>query len=274
MCKVFQVSRSGYYEWLKRKPSVRTKENQELLERIRDVYNKSKHRYGSPKITKELRDLGYHVSRPRVARLMKANKLKSIVNKKFKVKTTDTAHNYPVKPNLLERDFNASNPSRVWVSDITYIPTQEGWLYLTMIMDLYDRKVIGWSLSTNMTARDTVCRAFQMALKNRSVSTSLIFHSDRGVQYACHEFTEYLKALNVNQSMSRKGDCWDNAVAENFFKILKSELGRKREFQSIRKAKNEIFEFIEIWYNRQRSHSKLGYLTPESFGNQLLNNAA
>lgn len=274
MCKVFQVSRSGYYEWLTRQTSVRRQQNDELLEKIRLIYYKSEQRYGSPKITHELKTLGYDASRPRVARIMKAHNLRSIVHKKFKVRTTDSAHNYPIKANLLNRNFTVDKPSKAWVSDITYIPTQEGWLYLTVIMDLFDRKVIGWSLSENMSARDTVLRAFQMALKNRFVTASMIFHSDRGVQYACKAFTNYLKARKIRQSMSRKGDCWDNAVAENFFKILKSELGGKRVFQSIKDAKNQVFEFIEIWYNRQRSHSKLGYLTPEDFGYQLLNSVA
>ena len=274
MCKILQVSRSGYYAWLKRKPSARTLENQELVKHVREIYHKSKQRYGSPKITMALRARGYLISRPRVARLMKANKLKSIVHKKYQVKTTDSNHGYPVKADLVERNFHATTPSQIWVSDITYIPTQQGWLYVTVIMDLYDRKIIGWSLSTNMTAKDTVCRAWQMARTNRSISSSLIFHSDRGVQYACKEFSSQLKASNIRQSMSRKGDCWDNAVAENFFKILKSELGKKRSFQTLRDAKTEVFEFIEIWYNRNRMHSRLGYLTPESFGNNLLEKAA
>ena len=213
------------------------KKNDELLVKIRSIYYWSKQRYGSPKIMKELKTLGYQVSRPRVARLMKANNLRSIVNKKFKVQTTDSAHNHPIKCNLLNRDFKVSKPSQTWVSDITYIPTNEGWLYLTMIMDLFDRKVIGWSLSNNMTARDTVLRAFQMALKNRCITTSMIFHLDRGVQYACQAFTEYLEAGKVRQSMSRKGDCCDNAVAENFFKILNSELGKIKYFSLLKKLK-------------------------------------
>lgn len=274
MCNVFQVSRSGFYAWLQREPSATTQNNDQLMKLIREIYYRSKCRYGSPKITMELQSRGYQVSRPRVARLMQAAGLKSIIHKKYKVRTTDTNHRYPVHLNLLGRNFNVSKPSRVWVSDITFVPTKQGWLYLTIIMDLYDRKIIGWSLSTNMTAEDTVCKAWQMACVNRAVSSLLIFHSDQGVQYACHYFSSLLMGKNVRQSMSRRGDCWDNAVAENFFKILKSELGRDHPFDTIKEAKNELFTFIEIWYNRQRSHSTLGYLTPENFGNYLLNSAA
>lgn len=274
MCQVLKVSRSGYYAWLHRQPSPRAKENQQLMKAIRRTYHGSKRRYGSPKITEELQASGYQVSRPRVARLMKSAQLKSIIHKRYQVRTTDTTHNYPVKPNLLNRDFKVDKPSEVWVSDITYIPTKQGWLYLTIIMDLYDRKIIGWSLSRDMTAEATVCSAWRMACCNRSVQASMIFHSDQGVQYACQLFTSQLKALGVRQSMSRKGDCWDNAVAENFFKILKSEIDNKHHFKSFQEAKNEIFSFIEIWYNRQRSHSKLGYLSPEAYGNQLLEKVA
>ena len=267
MCKVFNVGRSGYYHWELRKPSKRTEENKELKHQIEQVYQKSKKRYGSPKITMELKDMGYNVSRPRVARLMQQEGIKSIIRKKYRCQTTISDHKLEVAENLLDRHFKAQSPGEKWVSDITYIPTLHGWLYLTIILDLFDRKIVGWSLSTNMTTRDTTLAAWKMAIKNRAVLKGMLFHSDRGVQYASHEFRDGLQQENVIQSMSRKGDCWDNAVAENFFKILKSELVQHEHFYSILDAKNAVFEFIEIWYNRKRKHSYLGYRTPEEFGN-------
>jgi len=272
MCNAFKVSRSGYYDWLDRKPSKRAIESQKIERTITKIYQKSNGRYGSPKITKELEFRGMIVSRPRVARIMRSKGLKSIIKKKHRVSTTDSRHGYPVAENHLNRDFTALAPAQKWVSDITYIGTDQGWLYLTIIMDLYDRKIIGWAMSDTMTTRDTVLTAWRMALVNRPITGHLIFHSDRGVQYASNEFTGKLREKSVTQSMSRKGNCWDNAVAENFFKILKSEMVNHHHFSSLSHAKNALFEFIEIWYNRNRIHSYLGYLTPEEFGlNQLLN---
>jgi len=232
------------------------------------IYQMSNGRYGSPKITRELNEKGWRVSRPRVARIMSSQGIKSIINRKFKVVTTDSKHNFPIAENLLNRNFGADVPGQKWVSDITYIPTRQGWMYLTIIMDLYDRKVIGWALSTTMTTQDTILAAWKMAILNRPIEQhQLIFHSDRGVQYASYAFTNQLKRYGVTQSMSRKGNCWDNAVAENFFKILKSELVRHTDFYSILQAKTALFEFIEIWYNRKRKHGYLDYLTPEQYGN-------
>ncbi len=268
MCKVFKVSRSGYYDWLHRKTSNRQVERQDLLEEIRMIYQQSKCRYGSPKIAEGLRDNGWKVSRPRVARIMRSEGIRSIVNKKFKVLTTDLNHNFPIAENVLNRVFSAEAPGRKWVSDITYIPTRQGWMDLTIIMDLYDRKIIGWALSTTMTAQATILAAWRMAVINRPIMKSqLIFHSDRGVQYASHAFANMLGYHKVTQSMSRKGNCWDNAVAENFFRILKSEMVRHTKFYSILQAKTALFEFIEIWYNRKRKHAYLGYLSPEQYGN-------
>ena len=267
MCRVFEISRSGFYDWQKRGPSKRQMENQRITQEIKMAYKASKNRYGSPKITAELTDKGWKVSRPRVARIMRSEGIKSIVCKKFRGLTTDSRHNLPVAQNHLNRAFSAERPGQKWVSDITYIPTRQGWLYLTIVLDLYDRKIIGWALSTNMTTEDTVQSAWRMAIVNRPISESLIFHSDRGVQYASYAFRAELKRYPVTQSMSRKGNCWDNAVAENYFKILKSELVDHTRFHSILQAKTDVFEFIEIWYNRKRKHSYLGYRTPEQFGN-------
>ena len=272
MCKAFKVSKSGYYQWLQRKPSARAVESQKIKGMIKSIYESSKGRYGSPKITVELEKTGLKISRPRVARMMKSEGIRSIVRKKYKVSTTDSKHKYPISENHLNRNFKAEKPGQKWVSDITYIHTNQGWLYLTIIMDLYDRKIIGWALSDNMTTRDTVLAAWSMALIHRPINGHLIFHSDRGVQYASNEFRKVFKYKPIAQSMSRKGNCWDNAVAESFFKILKSEMVYHNHFLSLKYAKNMVFEFIEIWYNRQRSHSYLGYLTPEEFElNQLLN---
>lgn len=276
MCKVFSISKSGYYHWRQRKPSNRCQTNEAILSIIKEIYNTSKGRYGSPKITQELQKKGIKVSRPRVARLMKKSGLKSIVHKKYRVCTTNSNHNNPIAPNLLDRQFDVAAPGKVWVSDITYIWTNESWLYLTIIMDLFDRKIVGWSLSHTMATRDTVLPAWQMAVKNRKLERGLIFHSDRGIQYASNEFIKTLKEKKkrVLQSMSRKGNCWDNAVAESFFKILKSELIYHENYQTKRQAKIAIFEFIEIWYNRKRSHQKLGYLSPFEFEKKYYLNVA
>ena len=271
MCKVLKVSRSGYYSWVSHKPSKREVENRELLDQIGKIHKQSKQTYGSPRITAELRSRHIYASRPRVARIMKKAGLRSKTVKRFKV-TTDSKHHYRVVENLLNRDFKADRLSKVWVSDITYIATGQGWLYLTIILDLADRKVIGWSLSRTLKARETVIPAWNMAVTNRPVVDSLIFHSDRGVQYCCHEFADLLGTFpNVSRSMSRKGDCWDNAVAESFFKTIKIELVYGCKFQTIQQAKLAIFEYIEIWYNRKRRHSALGYLSPEAFEKILLN---
>lgn len=266
MCRVLGVARSAYYDWLTRKPSKRTLENQVLKSTIQELHRQAKFRLGSPKLTVELKDRGFFVSRPRVARLMKQLGIRSIISKKFKVTTTDSNHDHLPSKNLLARDFTASRPGEKWVSDITYVRTKQGWLYLTIVMDLFDRKIIGWSMSTNMDAKGTVIAAFKMAIQTRPVNPyELTFHSDRGVQYACEEFRKLLKTHKIHQSMSRKGNCWDNAVAENFFKIIKSELIYHLPELTIDQTRMEIFEFIEIWYNRKRKHSFLKYLTPEQF---------
>ena len=267
MSQVLKVSKSGYYDWLGRKPSKRAVENKELKTKIISIYQESKARYGSPKITKELEEQGMKVSRPRVARIMHLEGIKSITHKKFRISTTDSNHNYLIAKNHLNRDFSTNSSAKKWVSDLTYIWTKQGWLYLTIIMDQFDRKIIGWALSDNMTTQDTVTKAWKMAVFNRPIFSQLIFHSDRGVQYASNEFRALLKQGPVLQSMSRKGNCWDNAVAENFFKILKSEMVNHYEFETIWQAKNHVFEFIEGWYNKKRKHGYLGHKTPNEFGN-------
>jgi transposase InsO family protein len=230
-----------------RKPSARRVDAQQALTLIKEIHQTSKGRYGSPKITYELRKKGIFISRPRVARIMKNANIRSIVHKRFRVCTTDSKHNYPVAENLLNRNFTPEKTGKAWVSDLTYIRTALGWLYLTVIIDLADRKVVGWSLSQTLNTSQTVIPAWKMAITNRPITTNLIFHSDRGVQYACCEFRDILKAQPlVMQSMSRKANCWDNAVAESFFRTLKSELVYHLKIRPFEIAKIEIFEFIEI----------------------------
>jgi putative transposase len=271
MCKVFKVSHSGYYSSIGRKPSRREIENHQVLDQIRQVHADSRQTYGSPRIAAELRSRGIEVSRPRVARMMKKAQIRSKTVKRFKA-TTDSNHRYQVVENKLNRDFNVDTIGLVWVSDITYIWTTEGWLYLTIILDLADRKVVGWSLSESLKAIDTVFPAWCMATINRTITAQLIFHSDRGVQYACNAFVQLLEThKKVSRSMSRKGNCWDNAVAESFFKSIKTEMIYHFKFKTRREAKLAVFEYIEVWYNRKRKHSTLGYLSPEEYEKQLLN---
>ena len=271
MCNVFKVSSSGFYYWLKHPKGKRNDEKDILRNQITKIYRDSKGRYGSPRITAELRNHGVFISRPRVARLMRELNLKSIIRKKW-VQTTDSEHRYPIAENVLNRDFYTSNPAEKWVSDLTYIRTLEGWVYLTTVIDLADRKVIGWSLSETMDAKNTTVKAFLMAKNNRPINSQLIFHSDRGVQYACSEFRSELEKLPITQSMSRKGNCWDNAVAESFFKTMKTEMVYHRVFKTKKCTELAVFEYIEIWYNRKRRHSTLGFLTPVEFENISINN--
>jgi len=270
MCRVFKISKSSYYHWLKSGPSKRWFENEELLVRIKSIFEYSLKTYGSPRIKEELQAQGFQVSRPRVARIMQAAGIRARIPRRFVV-TTDSKHNYPVVPNILNREFAAIRPGQVWVSDITYIRTNRGWLYLTVIIDLFDRKVVGWSMSKGMTAEETIIAAWRMAVNNRPINQNLIFHSDRGIQYACTKFTNILNANEfVQRSMSRKGNCWDNAVAESFFKTIKVEAVYNDTYQNHDHAKLSLFKWIETWYNRKRRHSALGYKTMEEF--EFLNN--
>ena len=269
MCKVLNVSSSCFYRWLVRPASTRSQRGRLLLEKIREVHKSSGHIYGSPRVTVELHKAGERVSRPYVARLMKNNGIHSKVKKKYKI-TTDSGHSYGIAENLLNRDFSADVLSEKWVGDITYVHTGKGWLYLTTVIDLADRKVVGWSLSTDMTAKNTSLAALKMAVKNRAVRQGLIFHSDRGVQYACDEFKAVLMENGIVQSMSRKANCWDNAVAESFFKTLKAEMVYHNKFIDQQSAKLEIFGYIEGFYNTRRTHSALGYKTPKQMEEMLL----
>jgi transposase InsO family protein len=270
MSKVLRVSRSGYYGWLSSGPSTRNRMNAELTEGIRKVFMTSRSTYGSPRITAELNVQGIRVSRPRVARLMKASGIRSCIGKRYRVCTTDSNHGFHIAPNLLDRNFSTDAVGRAWVSDITYVRTAQGWSYLTTVIDLADRMVIGWAMDSSMKATNTSVAAWNMAVANRPVNTELMFHSDRGVQYACKEFTDLVGAFpKVKRSMSRKGNCWDNAVAESFFKTLKSECTDRQKFNTRNDAEMAIFEYIETWYNTRRRHSTLNYMTPLEYSNQL-----
>jgi len=266
MCQVLNVSRSGYYSWLNKEPSQQQRTNKQLKLKIAKIYWQNKGRYGSPRIHRKLKKDGYHYNIKRIERLMKIMGLKAIQKRKFK-RTTNSDHDLPLKKNLLNRNFTVTQPNKVWVSDITYIPTQEGWLYLTVVIDLYSRKVVGWSMNNRMT-KNLVIKALEMAIQNRKPSKGLIFHSDRGSQYASHEFQKSLWKHAIRSSMSRKGDCWDNAVAESFFSTLKTELIFHNRYQHRKQAKRDIFEYIEIYYNRIRMHSTLDYKSPENYENE------
>lgn len=259
---MLKVSTSGFYYWLKYPLSQWELKEAHLVAQIRQVHEQSKGRYGSPRISFELQEKGIKASRPRIARLMQKHQIQSIVRKKYRVNTTDSNHAFTVAENHLNRDFTAARPAQKWVSDITYIRTEEGWLYLTAVLDLADRKAVGWALSDTMEAEATTVAAFQMALSNRPLSGDLLFHSDRGVQYSCSAFREQLEGIPVLQSMSRKGNCWDNAVAESFFKTMKTEMVYHHQFATRQEARLAVFEYIEGFYNRKRRHSALGYLTP------------
>jgi transposase InsO family protein len=271
MCKVLRVSKSAFYGSFHYIPSNRDNENRALLFEIKRIHQENRASYGSPRMTKELNARGFKASEPRVSRLMRQAGIKSVHAKKY-VLTTDSKHGHVTAQNILNQSFTASTPREAWVSDLTYIKTGTGWLYLTLIIDLYDRKVIGWSYSSDMTAGKTIGAAWKMAVRNRSISEQLTFHSDQGVQFACNEFTGLLKSYSqVKQSMSRRGNCWDNAVAESFFKSLKVECIYQKKYASRKEAELDIFCWIETWYNKKRRHAALGNLTIDEF-NQLNQN--
>lgn len=264
MCSVLKVSRNSYYRWFSGGPSNRFIENSLFTDLIKEVFDLSSQTYGSPRIAEHLKRKGYKISKRKVAKLMLLNGWRSKLKKRFKV-TTDSNHRYPVcSSNHVNRNFTPKSLNEVWVSDITYIRSGQGWLYLTTIIDLYDRQVIGCSLSTRMYTNQTIIPAWKMAVSKREITGSLLFHSDRGIQYASIEFRKLInKNTRITQSMSRKANCWDNAVAESFFKPLKAELIYQHKFTTIEEAKLAVFEYIEVWYNRKRLHSSLGYKTPK-----------
>ena len=263
MAYILKVSRSSYYAWLTREPSSHELRDKELLTEIKRVFERKRKQYGSPRIYKEIHGTEYSCSRSRVARLMRENMLVARQKKRFKV-TTDSSHDYPISPNLVNRNFFVDFLNKCWVSDITYIDTMEGWLFLCTILDLFSRRVIGWSMASHLRA-ELAIDALDMAVLHRKPSKGLIFHSDRGIQYASTDFREKLESYHMVQSMSRKGNCWDNAPAESFFSTLKMEEVYHKKYRTREEARQSIFEYIEVFYNRQRSHSFLDYISPVKY---------
>jgi putative transposase len=265
MCRVLEVSRTGYYDWCKRPTSASELSNRQLDTHIQAIFIKHKGRYGSPRITEELMDRGITCSENRVAARMKVLELQAKAKRKYKM-TTDSNHNKPIAPNLLERDFTATRPNEKWTSDITYIWTQEGWLYLAVIMDLYSRAIIGWKIDRRMT-QNLVCDALMMALWRRQFPTDVIVHSDRGSQYASDKYRHLLEKHLLLPSMSKRGDCYDNAAMESFFHSLKVELIHDEYYATREQATQSIFEYIECYYNFKRKHSTIGYTAPMVYDN-------
>ena len=260
MCRQLEVSTSGYYAWRDREPSQHASDDVKLSAEIAAFHVASRRTYGSPRIHEDLKDAGRKVSRKRVIRLMQEQEIAARRKKRFR-KTTDSNHAFPVFENLLDRDFYVDEPNRVWVTDITYIWTREGWLYLAAIVDLYSRAVVGWAMSDTID-RNLCLSALTMAVVARRPGPSLVHHSDRGSQYASGDYQRALKDNKMLCSMSRKGDCWDNAVAESFWSTIKAELIHDVDFASRAIAQQAVFEYIEVFYNRRRRHSTIGYKTP------------
>jgi putative transposase len=267
MCDILDVTRAGYYAHIDRPASLRQLRRAELVQKISQVHAESRGLYGSPRVTAELKDAGTQVCENTVAQLMRQSELRSKIVRKFRPRTTDSNHPGPVAPNRLERLFSAEEPNRKWCCDITYIPTDDGTLYLAAVIDLCSRRIVGWSMAAHMKA--TLCiNALEMAVLHRRPGKELLHHSDRGVQYACDDYRDVLEKHKMECSMSGVGDCYDNAVMESFWGTLKQELlyqQRNGRFGSYEEAKRMIFEYIEVFYNRQRRHSAIGYVSPETF---------
>lgn len=267
MCEVLEVSRSGYYKWLKNKDEKALKA-EDLNAKIQEVFDNSNETYGSPRVHQVLQEQAIELSESTVARRMQSLKLQAREKKRYK-HTTDSNHNLKISPNILNREFTVSQLGKVWVSDITYIRVKNSFVYLTTVLDLADRMVVSWSLSSDMTDENTIISAFKKAIKNRPIQEGLIFHSDRGSQYASTEFRKLLAKQKCIQSMSRKGNCWDNAVAESFFKTIKSESLNRYKFENQDEVFSAIFDYIDGWYNTKRIHSSLGGLSPSEMAEFL-----
>ena len=271
LCLYLEVSPSGYYAWQRRRecPGVRALQDRALVQEIDQIHTRSRQTYGSPRVVQELRQKGQRHGRNRIARLMKQEGLCGRQKRRYRVQTTDSNHDHPIAPNHLVQAPRATAPNQLWVADITYIETQEGWLYLAAIMDLYSRKIVGWAMSERI---DTVLilKALAMALLHRRPPANLLFHSDRGVQYASGAYRNALSQAGLIASMSRRGNCYDNAAMESFWSTLKLELVYRRCFETRAQARTQIFDYIETFYNRQRTHSALAYRSPVDF--ELQNN--
>jgi putative transposase len=265
MCKYLDVSKAGYYAWRRRKQSNRRKADANLLKTIRLIHVQSRTHYGRPRIHRDLKDLGVRTSSKRISRLMRFAGIKGKKRCRSRV-SSYPAGTIPAAPNVLSRQFAVSQPNRAWVTDITYFPTKEGWLYLAVVIDCYSRRVVGWSMDSRIDAA-LALRALKMALRTRPY-TDLILHSDRGSQFACRDYAQFLDNCGITASMSRKGNCWDNAVAESFFASIKVELKPENVWSTRAEARTAIFDYIETWYNPQRRHSTNGYLSPVTYENR------
>ena len=275
MCRVLEVGPSGYYAWRKRPMCAHAIADERLLLNVRIAYRASDGTYGAPRVHEELRDAGIHVGKKRVARVMREDGLVGTPCRPRAPRTTDSTHAFPVAPNLLARRFRLtanSEVNRVWVSDLTYVPTREGWLYLAVVLDLASRRVVGWAMYDRLEATLPL-QALRMALAERRPEPGLIHHSDRGVQYACTAYRELLAAHQLTASMSRRGDCYDNAVAESFFATLERELIERRDWATRAEAQRAIFDYIAAWYNTRRRHSTLGYRSPAAYERRLVSAA-
>ena len=262
MCDALSVSASGYYAWRSRPESARKIANRGLLDDIQRVHAHHRERYGAPRIHAELRAEGQIISRKRIERVMRRHGIRARAPRRYRVCTTDSKHSLPVAANLPDQNFVADQPNQVWLADITYIPTSEGWLYLAVILDLFTRKVVGWAMRDHMRAELTIA-ALTMAIQRQRPGAGLIHHSDRGSQYAAGDYRDILQATAIIQSMSRKANCWDNAPMESFFGTLKTELVHHREYPDRDTARCDLFAYIEGYYNRRRIHSAIGYITPQ-----------
>ena len=263
-CDVLGVSRSGYHAWLKRPASARAQRREELAGKVREVFEENRRVYGSPRVCQALKAQEINVCENTVAEIMKERQIRAKSKKKFVPRTTDSRHQCAVAENVLDREFAAERPNQKWVVDITYIPTDEGWLYLAGVMDLCSRKIVGWSMAGHMRT-ELVSDALAMAIARRRPGKGLLHHSDRGVQYASEDYMHLLKTHEMQPSMSGKGECWDNAVKESFWSTLKTELVNHEHYATHEQARASIFEYIEVFYNRKRLHSSLGYKSPEVF---------
>jgi putative transposase len=268
MCEVLGVSVSGYYAWRCRPESARASANQNLLADVRRLHAQHRGRYGSPRMHAALRAEGRGVSRGRIERLMRQHGIRAAAARRFRPVTTDSHHGLPVAPNLLEQHFVAAAPNQVWLADITYVPTREGWLYLAMVLDLATRKVVGWAMRDHLRT-ELVAAALVMATQRQRPGPGLIHHSDRGSQYASGEYRKLLTKAGMKASMSRTGNCYDNAPMESFFHTLKVELVHQRRWATRDEARRDLFSYVEGYYNRQRMHSALGYLSPEQAERQM-----
>ena len=266
LCRVMEVCRGGFYAWGKRDKSTRQLENENLTEQIQTAFEESRKTYGSPRIFADFKEAGVACSQKRIARLMRLAKIRALLPKRF-VLTTDSDHDMPIAENLLDRMFGAETPDTRWTADITYIWTGQGWLYLAVILDLFSRRIVGWAMDQTIE-RSLVLSALDMAIVSRRPGPDLLCHSDRGSQYASGDYQKRLEDAGIVCSMSRRGNCWDNAPSESFFASLKKEMVYRTRFETRQQARSAIFEWIEVWYNQKRRHSTLGYLSPEAFERQ------